>query len=193
MKKIALMAAMGAVFAGTACADTQSNAADHAEPRPASAVKAEVMTVTETVTAGADGSISEQKVEVSAPVSVLAATSPEAALPAAMVTDSSMDLEKTMKLMGRNFKALNKADDLLSMREEVNNLVIYASQAEAIGLDPDKASDAAKAEYVRLMQKLRSQIADLQQAVEQKDGVKAQALLSAINDTRKEGHKYFDI
>lgn len=116
-----------------------------------------------------------------------------AALPAAMVTDASMDLEKTMKMMGKNFKALSKADDLLTMHKEAEELAVYASQGEAIGLDPKKASDEAKAEYARLMQKLRGHIAELQQAIEQKDADKAKAALEATNEVRKEGHKYFDV
>lgn len=195
MKKILLAAAISAAFATAAQANTQSNAVDHAQPRPASSVKAEVSTVTETVTTTTQGgtTTAEQTVEVSAPVAVIAESTAESVLPAAMVTDASMDLEKTMKVMGRNFKALSKADDLLAMKKEADELAVYASQGEAIGLDPNKASDEAKAEYVRLMQKLRSGIADLQQAIEQKDADKAKAALEAVNDTRKEGHKYFDI
>lgn len=195
MKKLILSAAVGVAFAGFAQAQTQSNAVDHAQARPASSVKAEVTTVTETVTTTTQGGMmtAEQTVQVSEPVAVVAESSPQSALPAAMITDASMDLEKTMKVMGRNFKALSKADDLLAMKKEADELAVYASQGEALGLDPNKASDEAKAEYVRLMQKLRRGIADLQQAIEQKDADKAKAALEAVNEARKEGHKYFDI
>lgn len=195
MKKLILSAAVGVAFAGFAQAQTQSNAVDHAQARPASSVKAEVTTVTETVTTTTQGGMmtAEQTVQVSEPVAVVAESSPQSALPAAMITDANMDLEKTMKTMGKNFKAINKADDILAMGKEADELAVYASQAEAIGLDPNKASDAAKAEFTRLMQKLRSQIADLQQAIEQKDAAKAKPLVQAINETRKEGHKYFDV
>lgn len=140
-----------------------------------------------------DGAAVAQSVSVSEPVAVVEAISPEAGLPAPAVVDASMDLEKTMKTMGRNFKALNQAKDVLAMSKEAEDLGVYASQAEAIGLDPNKASDEAKAEFTRLMQKLRVQIADLQKAIAEKDGEKAKALLEAINETRKEGHKYFDV
>ena len=191
MKKIALLAAISAAFAGVVSAQTQSNAVDHAQARPASTVTAEVTQVTETVVK--DGAAVAQSVSVSEPVAVVEKVSPEAGLPAPAVVDASMDLEKTMKTMGRNFKALNQAKDVLTMSKEAEDLGVYASQAEAIGLDPNKASDEAKAEFTRLMQKLRVQIADLQKAIAEKDGEKAKALLDAINDTRKEGHKYFDV
>lgn len=164
MKKILLAAALGAAFAATAQAKSQDN--------PLGEMKA---------------------VEASSTATVANAMGSESALPAAMVTDASMDLEKTMKMMGKNFKALSKADDLLTMHKEAEELAVYASQGEAIGLDPKKASDEAKAEYARLMQKLRGHIAELQQAIEQKDADKAKAALEATNEVRKEGHKYFDV
>ena len=190
MKKTVLLAAIGAAFSLSAQADTKGNAADHAQARPASTVNAEVTTVTETT--AVQGNSVAQAVAVSEPVAVTEAISPETALPAAAKVDDA-DLEKTMKTMGKNFKALNKADDVLAMGKEVDELAAYASQAEAIGLDPAKASDAAQAEYVRLMQKLRVQIADLQKAIGEKDAAKAKALVEAINETRKEGHKYFEV
>ena len=191
MKKIFLLAAMGAAFAGVSHAQTDSNAVDHAQARPASSVKAEVTTVTATTVQ--EGAAVVESMSVSEPVAVVNEVSPEAGLPAAEFVDASMDLERSMKTMGRNFKAINQAKDVLAMSKEVDELAVYASQSEAIGVDPDKASDEAKAEYVRLMQKLRVQIADLQKAIEEKDGEKAKALVEAINETRKEGHKYFDV
>lgn len=190
MKKISLLAAMGLAFAGVASADTKSNAADHAEPRPASNVNAQVTTVTEKTVV--DGSSVTQTVSTSQPVAVNAQVSPESALPPAAKVDDA-DLEKTMKIMGRNFKALNQADDVLAMTKEAEALSVYASQAEAVGLDDDDASDEAKAEFSRLMQKIRVQIMDLQKAIGEGDAQKAKALLEAINETRKEGHKYFDV
>ncbi|MDO4776905.1 MAG: cytochrome b562 [Cardiobacteriaceae bacterium] len=177
MKKILLAAAMGAAFATTAMASTQSNAV-------------EIKTLTETVTTtnAAGETVTETR-----PLGVVVELPGMATLPDAVVTDASMDLEKTMKMMGKNFKALNKADDLLAMHKEAEELAVYASQGEAIGLDPNKASDEAKAEYARLMQKLRGHIAELQQAIEQKDADKAKAALEATNEVRKEGHKYFDV
>lgn len=188
MKKILLAAAMGAAFATAAQANTQSNAVDNAQPRPASTVEIKTLTETVTTTNAAGETVTETR-----PLGIVVELPGESTLPAATITDASMDLEKTMKVMGRNFKALSKADDLLAMKKEADELAVYASQGEALGLDPNKASDEAKAEYVRLMQKLRRGIADLQQAIEQKDADKAKAALEAVNEARKEGHKYFDI
>lgn len=190
MKKMTLLTAMSVAFAGAAFANTQSNAVDHAQPRPASNVTAEVTTVTETTVMQGDNVA--QTVTASEPVAVVAEVSAESALPPAAKVDDA-DLEKSMKTMGKNFKAINKSKDVLAMGKEVDELAVYASQSEAIGLDPNKASDEAKAEYTRLMQKLRAQIADLQKAIEEKDAEKAAALVEAINETRKEGHKYFDV
>lgn len=190
MKKLVLFAAVGAAFSGAAFAQAKDNAADHAQARPASGVSAEVTTVTETTTVQGDSVA--KAVAVSESVAVKAEVSAEAALPAAAKVDDA-DLEKTMKIMGKNFKAISKADDVLKMGKEVGELAAYASQAEALGLDDDKASDEAKAEYVRMMQKLRVQIADLQKAIDDKDAEKAKALVEAINESRKEGHKYFDV
>lgn len=190
MKKMTLLAAMSVALATSAFAETQSNAVDHAQPRPASNVNAQVTTVTETTTV--QGNSMAQAVSVSEPVTMSEAVSAEAVLPPAAKVDDA-DLEKTMKTMGKNFKAINQAKDILAMTAEVDALATYASQSEAIGLDPNKASAEAQAEYTRLIQKLRAQIADLQKAVADKDAEKAKALVQAINDTRKEGHKYFDV
>ncbi|MDO5091651.1 MAG: cytochrome b562 [Cardiobacteriaceae bacterium] len=115
------------------------------------------------------------------------------ALPEPMIVDADMDLEKTMKTMGKNFKALNKADNILAMSKEAKELATYASQAEAVGLNPKKASDEAKAEFTRMIQQLRLHIDELEKAIEAKDAEKAKAALEATNAVRKEGHKYFDV
>lgn len=190
MKKMSLFTAMGLAFAMSASAQTQSNAVDHAEPRPASNVNAQVTTVTETTMIQGDSMA--QSVSVSEPVTMTAEMSAESALPEAMKVDDA-DLEKTMKTMGKNFKAINQSKDILAMSAEVDTLATYASQAEAIGVDPTKASAEAQAEFKRLMQKLRVQLAGLQKAIADKDAEKAKALLEAIQETRKEGHKYFDV
>lgn len=121
-----------------------------------------------------------------------------AALPPAQVSDNSMDLEKTMKAMGRHFKAIHQASDILTTGEDVDALLRYISQAEALGLSlPDaKASeltDAQKASYTKGMQQLRSQALELQAAVAAKDADKAKAAAKAMGETRKAGHGEFGV
>lgn len=120
------------------------------------------------------------------------------ALPPAQIADSSMDLEKTMKAMGRHFRALSQASDILSMGEDAQGLLTYASQAEALGLslsgtEAAKLTEEQKNDYLQGMQTLRAQAQELQQAIAAKDADKAKAQVQAINETRKKGHTRFGV
>lgn len=114
------------------------------------------------------------------------------ALPAAVKVDDK-DLSKTMKAMGKNYRDLRKAENLAAMKEPAQQLAIYASQAEALGLDPEKATEASKKVYLEGIQTMRHQIRDLQKAIENNQLEEAKALILAIGETKNKGHDYFEV
>lgn len=111
-------------------------------------------------------------------------------LPEAKLLDDK-DLEQTMKQMGRNFKALDKAENLEAMKEPAQKLADYASQAEALGYT--KVDEAGQKAYKEQMVKMRVKIVELQQAIEKNDEASARALLKEINQLKVDGHRHFDI
>ncbi|MDO4705848.1 MAG: cytochrome b562 [Comamonadaceae bacterium] len=126
------------------------------------------------------------------------AATPNTTLPAARITDSSMDLNKTMKTMGRHFKALNQAGDILAAGADVDALLTYTSQAEALGLSLPGSDDAKltaeqKAAYLEGMQAMRERVIALQTAIQHKKAEDAKKILSQINEIRKNGHNRFGI
>lgn len=127
-----------------------------------------------------------------------AATPNTTTLPAAHITDSSMDLNKTMKNMGRHFKALNQASDILAASADVDALLTYTSQAEALGLslpdtDAAKLTAEQKAAYLQGMQAMRERVIALQTAIQHKRAEEAKKILNQINEIRKAGHNRFGI
>lgn len=123
--------------------------------------------------------------------------SPAKSLPTATIIDSKLDLEDTMKRMGRNFKKLKSVEgDLAAMKEPAAELAKWAGQAEALGYqgkDNQPASVEQTEKYVQGMQTLRKQLADLEVAIENNDVDAAQILINEMGNTRKQGHKYFEV
>lgn len=190
MKKLVLASAI--LFSGAAIAQT-SNAEDHAQARPDSTVKANVVTETQITQALlVDGqAINENTQTIVQPsVEVLNIEAPAKSLPAAAIIDDSKDLEATMKLMGRNFKAINGAENIAAMAEPAAQLSRWASQSEALGID---ANAQDKEKFVQGMQQTRKLIADLEIAIENKDEVTVRTIINELGDVRKEYHKYFDV
>ena len=115
-------------------------------------------------------------------------------LAAPKVIDSGMDLEKTMKLMGKNFKALNKASELKAMVPPARNLKKWAGQAQALGVQEVRQQSASVAQQQRFQQamiSLREQIAVLEAALEKGDKDRASLALKQLNEIRKRNHKLF--
>lgn len=196
MKKLLLASAISA-FSITAFAQSP---VDDAQPRPDSTVTQKVVTETQTtVSTVQDGkvvsTVSDTAVTPSEDITKI--EPPAKALPAPAVADSSLDLEATMKWMGRNFKKLKSAEgDLAAMKEPAAELAKWASQAEALGLSEDDgkpASEEQKTQFLHGMQTLRKQIADLEAAIDNGDADTVQVLLNEMGATRKDGHKYFDV
>lgn len=114
----------------------------------------------------------------------------------AMIVEPELDLKKTMKKMGRNFKALNKAKSVDEMKEITAELKKYSLQAEALGLpssDEYQPSEEDQKDYKAGMEYMNSQIKTLEETLEKGDEEAAKKLVGEINDTRKEGHKRFDV
>lgn len=191
MKKMVLSSAI--FFASIAIAQTTNNAEDHAQARPDSTVKAQVLTETQvTKELLVDGVVVAQTVETSVQpsVEIVQIEAPAKSLSAAEVIDASKDLEATMKLMGRNFKALKGADNLAAMAEPATEFSKWASQAEALGIEAN-AEDQQK--YAQGMQHVRKLAADLEIAIVNNDEVMVHTVLNELNETRKEYHQYFDV
>ena len=110
------------------------------------------------------------------------------------IVDDRMDLEKTMKLMGKNFKALNKASTLKAMVQPAQNLQKWAAQAQALGLQAVHEGPATVEErqgFAEGMIRLRAQIAALEAAIERGDQADAARFLKQLNEIRKRNHKIF--
>lgn len=190
MKKLFLVSAI--LFSATSMAQT-SNAEDRAQARPDSTVKADVVTETQITQALVlDGNVITESTQtiVQPSVEALNIEAPATSLPAAAIIDDSKDLEATMKLMGRNFKAINGADNIAAMAEPAAQLSQWASQAEALSIGAN-AQDQEK--FLQGIQQIRKLIADLEIAIENKDEVTVRTIINGLGDVRKEYHKYFDM
>lgn len=191
MKNLFLLS--GFVCSMMAVAEQSANIADYAQPRPDSTVK-ENITVERQVTQSVvvDGKAIEQSTQtfVQPASTTLQIEAPAKSLLPAQIYDDSKDLEATMKLMGRNFKALHGAENIEAMAESAAELSKWASQAEALGIE---GNEEDKQKYIQGMQHTRHLIADLEVAIQQKDEVTVRTLMNELGDTRKKYHRYFDV
>lgn len=109
------------------------------------------------------------------------------------IVDPSMDLEQTMKTMGRNFRTLERSTDWAERKAAVEQLSTYTLQAKAQGLSNPDASEDDKKAYEEGMNKLYEQIGQLQAAVNAQDEEKVKSLVDEIKQTRRQGHQYFKV
>ncbi|SUO96033.1 cytochrome b562 [Suttonella ornithocola] len=196
MRKLLLTSIVTLAVANIGFAAT-NNTIDTAQARPDSTIKAEVYTeVQKTTDVVSAGKVMDSATEISVTPSseTVMIESPVKSLQAPTIVDDKLDLEDTMKQMGKNFKKLKSADSLAAMAEPATELAKWASQAQALGLDDkNKLTAEDKEKFQQGMQTLRKQIADLEIAIESNDRDGVQVLLNEMNDTRKQGHKYFDV
>ena len=109
------------------------------------------------------------------------------------IIDPSMDLNKTMKTMGRNFRTIERSSDWEERKTAVGELVKYTLQAKAQGLsNPDATEDDKKA-YEEGMTQLYEKITQLQAAINAQEADKVQALIEDIKQSRRQGHQYFRV
>lgn len=169
MKKTALFPLLAMIAAAS---HAQSNAVDHAQPRPPSSVKAQVTTITETYTS--DGTTTTLRdSHTGQPVLQVMESSPTSVLPPAQIVDQ-LDLPATLQRVRHYAQALQTAKNILHASADADALAHYASQAEAL------AQAGGQMMLVSQMQQLRATAGDLQYAIGQQDGVKARALLMTI-------------
>lgn len=174
MKKMALLSTL-ALFAAGSYAQ-QSNAVDHAQPRPPSTVKAQVTTITEhTVTTFAqDGSsTSTRDVQTGEPVLMVNESSAVSVLPAPQISDQ-LDLPATMQRLRHYEQSLRSAKNILRHSADADALARYASQAEALATQAGRVDDAAR------FRQVRATASDIQFAIARSDSIKARALLTTL-------------
>lgn len=109
------------------------------------------------------------------------------------IVDPSMDLEQTMKTMGRNFRTIEKSTDWAERKAAVAELSKFTLQAQAQGLSKPDASEDDKKAYEEGISKLYEQIGQLQAAVHAEDEAKVKSLIDEIKQTRRQGHQYFKV
>lgn len=174
MKKMALLSTL-ALFAAGAYAQ-QSNAVDHAQPRPPSTVKAQVTTITErtTTTFATDGSSSStQEVQTSEPVLMMNERSAVSVLPEPQVMDQ-LDLAATVQRLHHYQQALRSAKQIVRSSADADALARYASQAEALAMQAGRSDEAMR------FRQVRATASDIQFAIARNDSVKARALLDTL-------------
>lgn len=174
MKRMALLSALALFAAGSHA--QQSNAEDHAQPRPPSTVKAQVTTITEhtTTTFARDGSSSTTKdVQTSEPVLMTNESSAASVLPEAQITDG-MDFSATVQRVRAHHQALRGAKNILAHGADADALARYASQAEALASQAGRADDAMR------YREVRATAGDIQFAIGRRDATKARALANAL-------------
>lgn len=200
MKKLLLASVLSALIPSAFAENTSANAVDYAQARPDSTVKENIVNEQQmTVETVQNGQVTSSATATTiTPVEdVTKIEPPVKSLPAATITDESMDLEATMKQMGRNFKKIKSAEgDLSAMKAPAAELAKWASQAEALGLaeeDGKPATDEQKEKYAQGIQTIRKQVADLEVAIENNDADTVQVLINEMGDTRRTAHKYFDV
>lgn len=111
-------------------------------------------------------------------------------LPAAVVIDADMDMEKTMKFMKKSFKKLGKADDIQAMIEPAKTLADYTSQSVVLA---EQSKGDKREDLINGLNKLRMNIAELQGFIDKGDFAAAKKKVKAINEQRKKAHEYFDV
>lgn len=101
------------------------------------------------------------------------------ALPAPVVVDLNMDMEKTMKRMKKSFKKLGKAEDISEMAEPAKILAMYASQAAVLAQksDHDKRDD-----LINGINKMRQNVAKLNALVEKGEFKAAKMAVKGLNE-----------
>ena len=174
MKRTALLSALALFAAGVEA--QQSNAVDHAQPRPPSTVKAQVTTITEhsVTTFARDGSSSTtQDVQTSEPVLMTNESSAVSVLPEPQISDQ-LDLTATVQRLHQYHQSLRSAKNILTHGADADALARYASQAEAL------AGQAGRADDVMRYRKVRATASDIQFALDRRDSVKARALLNTL-------------
>lgn len=172
MKRTVLFSLLAMMAAGS-YAQSQSNAVDHAQPRPPSTVKAQVTTITETYTS--DGTTTTLRdSQTGQPVLQVMESSPTSVLPPAQVFDQ-LDLSATLQRVQHYAHALKTAKNILHASADADALAHYASQAEAL------AQAGGQMMLVTQMQQLRATAGDLQYAIAQQDSIKARALLITVD------------
>lgn len=105
-----------------------------------------------------------------------------------------MNLQQTMKLMGRNFKILNTACTFKERIESARELETWASQAQALGLQgvgKKPVNVGQKRKFQQGMLNLRKQIAVLKAALESDDKANTRDALKQLNEIRKYNHELF--
>lgn len=115
-------------------------------------------------------------------------------LPVSRIVDSTMNLQQTMKLMGRNFKILNKACTFKDRIESARELETWASQAQALGfqgVSRQPINTDQQRQFQQGMLDLRKQIAVLKTALKNDDKINTQAALKKLNNIRKHNHELF--
>lgn len=191
MKKLLLSTMVVVGLNSSVWADDIPGVSDLTEPRPASTVTAtNIATVVSTTEQLGTKTKTTEVVILKEPTKVVAHNTPSTALPPAVIVNAKMDMEKTMKMMGRNFRALNKASSIEDMIEPVQGLAIYASQAHAMG---EHAPDAVRDSFLQGMEKLRVEIADLEASILDNDLEAAHAMLKVLDEHKDIAHKYFEV
>ncbi|MDO4435153.1 MAG: cytochrome b562 [Cardiobacteriaceae bacterium] len=120
-------------------------------------------------------------------------TTPPQSTSESAIIDPSMDLNKTMKTMGRNFRTIERSSDWEERKTAVAELLKYTLQAKAQGLSNPDASEEDKATYEEGMNQLHEQITQLQDAINAQDADKVQTLIDIIKQSRRQGHQYFKV
>lgn len=191
MKKLLLSTLVVAGLNLGAWADDIPGVSDLTEPRPASTVTAtNVATVVSTTEQLGQKVETTEAVILKEPTEVVALNTPDSALPPPVIVNADMDMEKTMKMMGRNFRALNKASSIDDMIEPVQGLAIYASQAHAMG---EHAPAEVRDGFLKGMEKLRVEIADLEASILDNDLEGARAMLKILDEHKDKAHEYFEV
>ena len=95
-----------------------------------------------------------------------------------------------MKLLNRNFRALQRAGSLEEMAGPLQLLSAYADQAQVLGLGRDVPNSQQQA-YVDELAHFRQEIATLRGHVEAGDFDAAKAQLQVLDQLRQSGNKMF--
>ena len=163
------------------------NAVDMAEPTPPSKVTT-TSTVTTSRTVGV-GESAPTPQEPAAPVTDVQEAVATDKLPAPQKYDDA-NAQQTMKLLNKNFRALQQAKTVEEMAEPLHLLSAYADQAQVLGLGRDVPNSRQQA-YVDELAQFRQAIAVLRGHVEAGDYDAAKAQLQTLDGLRQSGSKMF--
>ena len=163
------------------------NAVDMAEPTPPSKVTiTSTITTSRTVGTGADSTTTQ---ETAAPVTAVQEAVATDKLPAPQKYDGA-NAQQTMKLLNRNFRALQRAGSIEEMTGPLHLLSAYADQAQVLGLGRDVPNSQQQV-YVDELAQFRQEIATLRGHVEAGDFDAAKAQLQVLDQLRQSGNKMF--